>query len=59
MTIHEFDNIILKDGRKAAIVEVYSPIEFEADVDIGTDEWETIPITIHDIAEVTYSSAST
>lgn len=56
MKIQEFDNILLKDGRKAAIVEVFDDSHFLADVDIGPAKWETISITVDDIEQVTYHS---
>ena len=58
MKICEFDNVILKDGRSAAIVEVFSETDFLADVGDGPEDWETIDITLDDIAEVVYSAGN-
>lgn len=54
MEIHEFDVVLLKDGREAAIVEVYDSTHFLGDVGDGPDDWDTIPVTTDDIKEVTY-----
>lgn len=56
MEVHEFDNVILKDGRDAAIVEVLDSTHFLADVGDGPEDWDTIFITIDDIKEITYRS---
>lgn len=50
--IKEFDSILLKDGRKAYIVEVLSDTNFLADVGSSPEDWETIEITIDDIERV-------
>lgn len=47
--IKEFEAVYLKDGRRAAIVEVLSPTDFLADIGSGPEDWETISITIDDI----------
>jgi hypothetical protein len=54
MTIHEFDVVILNDGREAAIVEVFDGSHFLADVSNGPDDWDTI--TIDQIETITYHS---
>ncbi len=46
------DTVVLKDGRQAAIVEVFSDTQFLADVGDDPSTWETIGITIDDIKEV-------
>jgi hypothetical protein len=56
MQIQEFDNVKLKDGREAAIVEVYDSNHFLADIGDGPEDWDTIPITIDDIEKVIYHS---
>ena len=48
--IELFDAVQLKDGREAVIVEILSDTDFIVDVDIGPEEWETISITLEDIA---------
>ena len=52
MKIHQYDDVILKDGRLAGIVEVFSETDFLADVGSGPEDWDTIEITLDDIAEV-------
>lgn len=52
MLIRQYDNVLLKDGRRAAIVEVFSERDFLADVGSSPKDWETIDITIDDIEVV-------
>lgn len=52
MIVKEFDSVLLKDGRRAAIVEVLSERDFLADVGSSPKDWETIDITIDDIEKV-------
>lgn len=52
MSINLFDEVLLKDGRTAAIVEKFSDRDFMADVGDGPKDWETITITIDDISSV-------
>lgn len=53
MKIHEFDTVLLKDGREAAIVDCPDPEgPFLADVGDGPADWDTISITIDDIEKV-------
>lgn len=54
MKIHEFDNIILKDGREAAIVEVFDATHFLADVGDNPSNWDNISIELKDIDRITY-----
>lgn len=46
MTIRQYDTVVLKDKRKATIVEVLSDTEFIADVGDGPENWDTVYITI-------------
>lgn len=46
MTIRQYDTVVLKDKRKATIVEVLSDTEFIADVGGGPESWDTVYITI-------------
>lgn len=46
MEIKEFDTVLLKDGREADIIEVYSPTDFMADVGSSPKDWDTISITL-------------
>ncbi len=52
MEIYEFDTVFLKDGRRAAIVEVWDDTHFLADVGSSPKDWDTIDITIDDIERV-------
>lgn len=52
MIVKQYDTVLLKDGREAAIVEAYENKEFIADVGNSPADWETISITIDDIEKV-------
>lgn len=52
MEIKEFDDVVLKDGRTAGIVEVLDSTHFLADVGDGPSNWENIAIELKDIAWV-------
>jgi hypothetical protein len=52
MKIKQYDDVILKDGRMAGIVEVFSESEFLADVGSGPEDWETTDITLDMIDRV-------
>ncbi|MCD8381532.1 MAG: hypothetical protein LUC30_01235 [Clostridiales bacterium] len=52
MKIEQYDTVLLKDGRTAAIVEKFSEADFLADVGDGPESWDTIPITLSDVEKV-------
>ena len=52
MKIKQYDDVVLRDGRLAGIVEVFSETNFLADVGSGPEDWETIEVTLADIAEI-------
>lgn len=52
MMVKEFDTVLLKDGRKASIVEAFENKVFVAEVGSSEKDWETIDITIDDIDKV-------
>ena len=52
MKIKQYDTVLLKDGRKAVIVEAFETKAFIADVGDSPADWETISITIDDIEKV-------
>lgn len=52
MEVKEFDTVLLKDGRKASIIEAFESKVFIADVGSSPKDWETIDITIDDIEKV-------
>lgn len=56
MKIEQYDTVLLKDGREAAIVEKFSETDFMADVGSSPADWETIDITIDDIQKVIHTS---
>lgn len=56
MKVEQYDTVLLKDGRRAAIVEKFSEIDFMADVGSSPADWETIDVTIGDIEKVIQSS---
>ncbi|MBO6133269.1 MAG: hypothetical protein J6P05_02925 [Lachnospiraceae bacterium] len=51
MRIRQYDRVVLKDGTKATVVEIFSEKDFLADVGNSPDDWDTIDISITDIAE--------
>lgn len=55
MKIKQYDNVLLKDGRSATIVEVFSDTVFLADVGSSPKDWETIDVTLDMIEKVTWS----
>lgn len=52
MKITQYCTVLLKDGRRAAIVEVWDDTHFLADVGSSPKDWNTIDITIDDIERV-------
>ena len=52
MAIKQYDDVLLKDGREAVIVEVCSDTEFLADVGSGPEDWDTIAVTLDMIERV-------
>lgn len=56
MKIEQYDTVLLKDGRKAVIVEVFEDKAFIADVGSSPADWETISITIDDIKKVIWKA---
>jgi hypothetical protein len=61
MELHELDTVLLKDGRKAAVVFLSPGEEFKDDdvlVDVGSSskDWATIMVSRNDIVKVLQSS---
>lgn len=52
METKQYCSVILKDGRRAAIVEVFDETHFLADVGSSPKDWDTIDITLNDIQSV-------
>lgn len=56
MIVKQYDTVLLKDGREAAIVETFENRVFIADVGDSPEDWETIDITIDDIEKIIYTT---
>jgi len=52
MIIKQYDTVLLKNGREAVIVEILSDTQFIADIGDSPKDWETIDLTIEEIAFV-------
>ena len=46
MKIEQYDTVVLKDGRDACIIEVFSETDFLADIGSSPKDWDTIDITL-------------
>ena len=52
MKINLYDRVILKDGRKASIVEILEEgVAYIADVDLPGQDWDTVEIKYEDICD--------
>ena len=51
-SIDLLDTVLLKDGREASIIEVFSDTDFMADVGSSPEDWDTIDITIDNIEKI-------
>lgn len=49
MKVEQYQSVMLKDGRRAVIVEKFSEDFFLADVGDSPETWETIEVDIKDI----------
>ena len=56
MIILQFDTVLLKDGRMAAVMEAFENKVFIVDVGDSPEDWDTISISIDDIEKVVYSA---
>lgn len=52
MIVNQYDEVVLKDGRRAAIIEKFSETDFLADVGSGPSDWDTIDVTLDMIERV-------
>ncbi len=52
MIIKQYDTVLLKDGREAAVVEAFENKHFIVDVGDSPKNWETIDVSIDDIEKV-------
>ena len=58
LKVKQYDTVVLKDGREAAIVEAFENKVFIADVGSSPKDWETIDVTIDDIEKVLHTSSN-
>ena len=56
-SVEEFDNVLLKDGQTAAIVDKLSEDTFIADIGDSPEDWDKITITIDEIEKVIYRNS--
>lgn len=49
MIVDQYDTVLLKDGREAAIIEKFSEKDYMADVGDCPKDWDTIKITDVDV----------
>lgn len=56
MVVKQYDTVLLKDGREAAVVEAFENKVFLVDVGESPEDWETIDITIDDVEKVIHTS---
>ena len=52
MEIKQYCTVVLKDGREAAVVEIWDDTHFLVDVGDSPADWDTIDVTIDDIVRV-------
>ena len=57
MIIEEFDTVLLKDGRRACIVEVLGDQYFLADVGSSPKDWATITVELDEIEKILKKNA--
>lgn len=57
--IEMLDVVLLRDGREAAILEIFDGTHFIVDVGSGPEDWDTISVTIEDIEKVIWKYRST
>ena len=51
--IRPYQTVVLKDGRKGCVVEIYGEQDrFDVDVGSSPDDWETVYVGREDIARV-------
>lgn len=57
MEVKEFDTVLLKDGRRASVMEVFPNGSLIVDVGSSPEDWETLyDKTIDDIERVLHTS---
>ena len=52
MTVNQYDDVLLSDGRTGCVVEKFSECDFLVDVGDNPKDWDTIAVTIDDIFAV-------
>ena len=58
MVIKQYDTVLLKDGRRACVVEEFENKVFIVDVGSSPKDWETIDVKIDDIEKVIATNTS-
>lgn len=56
MQVKQYDSVLLKDGRRAAVVEKWDEAHFLVDVGSSPKDWDTIDVTIDNIEKVIHTS---
>nr|DAT88457.1 MAG TPA: hypothetical protein [Caudoviricetes sp.] len=57
MEVKEFDTVLLKDGRRASVMEVFPDGSLIVDVGSSPEDWETLyDKTIDDIERILHTS---
>ncbi len=50
--IKQYDHVVLKDGRKGCVVELYGDQDrFDVDVGSSPEDWETVHVSRDDIID--------
>lgn len=52
MKIEQYDTVLLKNGKEACIVEVFSDTDFLADIGDSPADWDTIDVKLEDIEKI-------
>ncbi|MBA4697830.1 MAG: hypothetical protein H2212_15050 [Ruminococcus sp.] len=53
MKVQEFDTVLLKDGRRGSVMEVFPDGSLIVDIGSSPEDWETLyDKTIHDIEKI-------
>lgn len=53
MKVQEFDTVLLKDGRRGSVMEVFPDGSLIVDIGSSPKDWETLyDKTIHDIEKI-------
>lgn len=53
--IKQYDSVILKDGRKGAVVEIWGDKGLSVDVGSSPADWDNIDVTWEDVQEIIHN----